>query len=214
MSDLKKQKSDERRIRYYKKKVMELKEIALMNDDLNAVITLTFRDSVKSYDCALAHWQLFLKRLRHLCKEPLKYICVWEYQKQRSKNEGIKEGGIFHFHALMNIGYFEHGKLEKLWGNGFVWIESLKDFNRQSAIDYTLKYITKEVAENAKDRGKRYIFTSNNLLKPVETLIFDSVAKEDVIFEHLENIIRDGEYRIKNADGKTINIVDFVEYKM
>lgn len=208
------QKSDDRRIRYYRKKVAELTEIALMNTDLNTVITLTFRDSVTSYDYALAKWQLFLKRLRHLYKEPLKYICVWEYQKQRSQNEGITQGGIFHFHCLMNIGFIEHSTLEKLWGNGFVWVDSLKNgIKRLSAISYTMKYIIKEVIENADDRGKRYIFTSNNLLKPRITLISDSITKEDIIFEHLEDIIRDGEYELQDSEGKVINHVDYVEYR-
>ena len=124
--DSEKQKlSDQRRIRYYKKAVKELIEIAMMNDDLNVVITLTFAQNVTSYSIALAKWQSFLKRLRHLYNKPLKYICVWEYQKQRSENLGITNGGIFHFHCLMNIGFIEHQKLEKLWGNGFVWIDSL-----------------------------------------------------------------------------------------
>ncbi len=215
MCELKQQKSDDRRIRYYKKKVADLREIALMNTDLTTVITLTFKDSITSYDYALAQWQLFLKRLRHLYTKPLKYICVWEYQKQRSQNEGITTGGIFHFHCLMNIGFLEHSTLEKLWGNGFVWIDSLHNSDkRMNAINYTLKYITKEVVANADDRGKRYIFTSNNLLKPDVTLVSDSITKEDVIFEHLDNIIRDGEYDIKNIDGKAINHVEYVEYKL
>lgn len=218
MDDWKKQKSDERRIRYYKRKTVELTEIALMNPDLNSVITLTFKNTVTSYDDALAEWQLFLKRLRHSFDFPLKYICVWEYQRERSQKEGIRKGGVFHFHALMNIGFIEHDKLEKIWGNGFVWIEKIPDTaRRENTIRYVTKYCTKEVVyriEHKEDiRGQRFFFTSNNLLKPVETVFEERTMIEDVIFAHMENIIKDGSYDIKNDSGKVINHVEYVEYR-
>ncbi len=213
MCKLKQQKSDDRRIRYYNKKVAELKEIALMNTDLTMAVTLTFKDSIISYDSALAKWQLFLKRLRHTHLD-LKYICVWEYQKQRSKKEGIENGGVFHFHCLMNIGYVKHNVFEKLWRYGYVWIDYLgNEAQRMQAVKYTMKYITKEVMENASQRGKRYIFTSNNLLKPKVMRVFDNLQKEQIIFEHMEDMIKDGEYDLHNSEGKVINHVDYVEYK-
>ena len=214
MNEEKQAESAERRIRYYKKKVAELTDIALMNPDLFTIITLTFKEkSIIFYENALAEWQCFLKRLRYYCKKPLKYICVWEYQKQRSQNEGITDGGVFHFHCLMNTGFIEHEKLSKIWGNGFVWIDSLKsERQREKAIRYTLKYITKEITENAKTRGKRFIFTSNNLEKPSVSYLEEKLVKDDIIFENLEEMIRDGEYEIKNSRG-TINHVEYVEYK-
>lgn len=220
MSLLKQKKSDDRRIRYYKKKVAETVEIALMNPDLDTAITLTFREQITSYDLALGKWQTFLKRFRHYL-EPLdlKYICVWEYQKKRSSNENIENGGIFHFHFLTNTGFIDHSTLEKLWGNGFVWIDKLgSDKKRENAIRYTTKYCLKELVnriENNEDiRGQRFIFTSNNLLKPVSSVYENTeVTIEDIIVENLENIIKDGQYEIKDADGRTINHVEFVEYK-
>lgn len=215
MSNLEKQLADKRRTGYYNKKVAELKEIALMNTDLTMAVTLTFKDTVTSYDCALAKWQLFLKRLRHKYSD-LKYICVWEYQQQRSKKVGIEKGGVFHFHCLMNIGYIEHKTLEELWRYGYVWIEYLGNKNKRlKAIQYTMKYITKEIKENVSERGKRYIFTSNNLLKPTIKLISDSIqTKEQIIFECLEDIIKDGEYDLHDCEGKVINHVNYIEYKI
>lgn len=210
--------SDQRRIRYYKKAVRNLIEIAMMNDDLNVVITLTFEKPVTSYSIALAEWQLFLKRLRHLCDKPLKYICVWEYQKQRSENLGITNGGVFHFHCLMNIGFIEHKKLEKLWGNGYVWIDSLStDAKRHNAILYTTKYCIKEIVsriENKEDiRGQRFFFTSNNLLKPSVKKISEALDLEEIIFCQMENMICDGEYYITNDDGLPVNKINYIEYK-
>ncbi len=218
MNDLQKEYSDKRRINYYKKAIAELIEIAMMNDDLNIAITLTFREPVTSYDYAVAEWQLFLKRLRHVVKEPLKYICVWEYQKNRSQNLGMEHGGVFHFHCLMNLGYIDHGALEKLWGKGFVWGDKLSTENkRHSAIRYTMKYIVKEVVsriESKEDiRGQRFYFTSNNLLKPKITRLPERVNIQDAIFEHMEEIIADASYNVINEYGEIVNHVDYVEYK-
>lgn len=213
MSALKQKEADNRRICYYKKKVIDFIDIALMNTDLNMAFTLTFKHSITSYDCAVARWQLFLKRLRHQYPD-LKYICVWEYQKQRSQTECIENGGIFHFHCLMNIGYIKHNTLEKIWKYGYVWIDYLGNENqRMQGVKYMMKYITKEVIENTSDKGKRYIFTSNNLLKPQVTLLSDSYQKEDIIFKHMENVIKDGEYNLHNSIGKIINHVDYIEFK-
>lgn len=218
MTESEKQKSDERRIRYYKRKTIELTEIAMMNTDLNVVITLTFKRSVTSYDEAINEWQLFLKRLRHSFDFPLKYICVWEYQRERSKKENIEKGGVFHFHTLMNLGFIEHEKLVKIWGNGFVWIDKIPNTDkRENTIRYITKYCTKEVIyriQHGEDiRGQRFFFTSNNLKKPVETRIEESVNIEDIIFANMENIIRDGAYEIKNESNRTLNHVEYVEYK-
>lgn len=218
MTDEKKAESDKRRIRYYKKAVAELVEIALMNSDLNAAVTLTFKEPITSYDMALAEWQLFLKRLRHVIKKPLKYICVWEYQQQRSKNLGIDKGGVFHFHCIMNIGFMEHSALEKMWGKGFVWIDKLSSDNkRENAIRYTTKYCVKEIIsriENNEDiRGQRFYFTSNNLARPITTILNKTLCIEDIIFEHMENIIKDVSYDVKNEFGFTVNHIEYVEYK-
>lgn len=217
MTDVKKMLSDDRRVKYYKGRVAELKEIALMNPDLGTAVTLTFRDPVTSYDLAVAEWQSFLKRLRHYTDRPLKYICVWEYQKARSLKEGIVSGGVFHFHALMNIGFIEHSKLERVWGKGFVWIDQLgHDRKREKAVGYTLKYIVKEVIsriENGEDvRGQRFFFASNNLCKPTTSVREEAVNIEDVIFEHMETVVKDGSYDLRNEREEVINHVDYVIY--
>lgn len=218
MDSAKKQISDQRRIRYYKKAVRNLIEIAMMNSDLNVAITLTFSKPITSYDMALAEWQLFLKRLRHLYTIPLKYICVWEFQKQRSASLGITNGGVFHFHCLMNIGFIEHRKLETIWNNGFVWIDKLSsDDRRRKAIQYTTKYCIKEIIsriENNEDtRGQKFFFTSNNLSKPSVTKIKESLDLEEIIFSQMENMISDGEYCLTNDDGIQVNKVRFIEYR-
>lgn len=218
MNVFKKQKSDERRIRYYQHKVIELIETAMMNDDLDRALTLTFRESITSYDYALAEWQLFLKRLRHICNQPLKYICVWEYQRARGRKEGLEIGGVFHFHALMNMGFMEHSLLERTWKQGYLWIEKITgNRSRENAIRYITKYCTKEIVyrvQHGEDRrGQRFFFTSNNLLKPVSYVIPERTNLENVIIENLERMIKDGTYDLKDETGHVMNHVEYVEYR-
>ena len=217
MSEAKQKDSDERRIRYYKRKVYDLIEIALMNPDLNVMLTLTFEKEITSYNYAITEWQLFLKRLRH-SYNGLKYICVWEFQQERSRKANIETGGIFHFHVLMNTGFIEHDQLEKLWGNGFVWIEKLDgDEKHERAIRYATKYCVKELTRRIEAhediRGQRFFFTSNNLRKPSKRVVKERLNLDELIVEHLEDMQRDGSYEIKNARGKTINRVEYIEYR-
>lgn len=213
MSDLMKEKSNQRRIRYYKNKVHDVTEMALMNTDLDSMITLTFRNPVTNYDTAINEWALFIKRLQYYYAKQgisLKYIATWEFQKKR--------GNVFHFHCLANTGYISHEKLEMLWGNGYVFISKVGNSiqDRRKAIGYTLKYCVKEVIEqiekNPDSRKKRFIFTSNNLSKPSVIKTMSTETIEDVIFQHMENIISDGQYSITDGTGCKVGVIDYVEF--
>lgn len=213
MSDRMKEKSDERRIRYYQKKVHDISEVALMNTDLKTFITLTFQNPVTNYDIAIEEWKLFIKRLQYYCSKQgisLKYIGTWEFQKNR--------GNVFHFHLLTNTGYVEHKLLQTLWGNGYVFISKVgTEYYRRKAISYTLKYCVKEVTERIKNkedvRGQRFIFTSNNLAKPTVKKLLTQDTIEDVISQHTENIICKGQYNITDDKGQNTGTVQYVEYR-
>lgn len=213
MSDLAKEHSDKRRLRYYKNKLHTVLETALMNTDIDTMITLTFRNPIKNYDIAVEKFRLYIKRLQYYCSKHsinLKYIATWEYQKAR--------GDVFHFHFLANTGYLEHKTLEKLWGNGFVFISKIgkSERDRRKAIGYTLKYCLKEIMseiENGEGRGKRYVFTSNNLKKPAVKKFYSPETIEDIIFSHMEDVISDGCYDMRDDRSRKIGTVDFVEYR-
>lgn len=210
MTDREQKKSDDRRLKYYRRMVRETIEISMMNDDLDNFITLTFANPVTSYDIAVEEWKLFLKRLRYYYPDrEIRYICVWELQKNR--------GDVYHFHVLTNLGYIEHSLLEKIWKKGYVFIRQLgSQEDRKRSILYCTKYLVKEITEqleNEKDtRGMRFIFTSNNLLRPISEKLKTDKQVEDVIFEHMEDIIRDGSFDMQTDRGKIINHVSFVEY--
>ena len=209
--------SDEKRLNRYKRILSELREIAMMNTDLDSSVTLTFAENMTDYDMALKEFQLFIKRLRYyLYKDDLKYICTWEYQESRSRKYDIK-GKVYHFHFLTNTGFIAHNDLEKLWRNGFVWIDRIGTENKRlNAINYNIKYVTKEIIRQIGQgcRGKRFVFTSNNLNRPTVTTVYDPcITIEDVIYENMENMIVDGNYKQKDENGNILNSVDYAIYK-
>lgn len=206
MTEKDKQHSDARRLRYYKKQVSDLINIALMND-FRIMATLTFAENIQNYHLAISKWQSFLKRLRHHVGTDMQYICVWEYQKR----------GAIHFHCLFNF-HIEHELLSKIWGNGFVFISKIQKENGSclKSIQYMTKYMLKTIQERIEQgtdiRGQRFYFTSNNLKKPRVSTLEKVLDIESIIFENMDNMISDGVYNILNEYGETINRVHFVEF--
>lgn len=206
MTEENKMRSDARRIRYYKKQVADLIEIALMND-FKIMATLTFSENIQNYHSALARWQSFLKRLRHYVGSDMQYICVWEYQKR----------GAIHFHCLFNF-YIEHNLLSKIWGNGFAFISSI---NKQKndclkTIQYMTKYMLKTIQERIEQgtdiRGQRFFFTSNNLKKPTISTLEEMLNIEEILFDNMENMLSDGIYQILDEYGHKINAAQYIEF--
>jgi hypothetical protein len=59
--------------------------------------------------------------------------------------------------------------LEKIWGNGFVWINDLLKSNKGKPVDnvgaYMVKYMSKDFIDE-RLMGKKSYFTSKNLKRP------------------------------------------------
>lgn len=208
MSTEEKEKSDERRLKYYKKVSSELVELALMNSSLKVMVTLTFSEHITDYHIASRCWKNFVRRLKYSFGE-FRYICVWE----RMKNERI------HFHVLLDLN-LTHDEIKRFWKYGkIVWVSRIKEgYNgRKRAILYMTKYMCKSIQERIESgesvRGERFFFCSRNLEKPRISKIEERIDIQDVIFENMENTIKDGVYEIKDFSGKAINRIEFVEYK-
>lgn len=205
MTKSQKEDSDKRRISYYHKMIHYLINLAIHND-LYLFVTLTFAKPITDYCTAKKEWDLFLKRLKYRT-DNLKYIAVHELQKKR--------GDVFHFHFLCNLEYIPHEDLEKIWNNGYVYIEKIsKDNFRQ--IEYTFKYVVKDILEDTQ-KGKRNkarpIYRSRNLKKPQIEKSYSTRSIEEDIFDNMEYVITDGHYDIKNWRGTKINEVDYIKIK-
>lgn len=199
--------SNRRRKSYYKNRIFFLADLAIHNE-LNTFITLTFKEPIMDYLEARHEWDLFIKRLKYRVGKDLKYIAVHELQKKR--------GGVYHFHVLTNLGFFPHNELEKIWGKGFVYIESLnRDLNTDKIrqIMYSFKYICKEVIdENTGERNTaRKIYTSRNLVKPIVRKEYSTENMEDIIFKNMEHVISTNTYEIRDSHNRKLNEVDCIK---
>lgn len=205
MSKEEKKNSDARRIKYYKKISLELVEIAMMNA-FRIMATLTFKEDVQTYKIAINKWRNFMRRMKRKYAD-ISYICVWERTKK----------GRIHFHVLFDLN-IDVSVLRELWGYGYVWISKIKNGEgKLKSIHYMTKYMCKSIQERIECgesvRGERFFFCSKNLEKPKIEKLEEWINIQDLIFENMENIIRDGVCEIKNFNGKVINKMEFVEYK-
>ncbi len=210
MNEEEKKRSDLRRLKYYQKAGNKLVELALMNP-LKVMITVTFREHITDYRIALQYWKNFIKRLKYSFDEDIKYICTWE---RMSKTEQSRDR--IHFHALISIN-LSYEDLKKLWGYGYVWVSRITDGKngRQKTICYITKYITKSIQKQIESgnsvRGERFFFCSKNLEKPKIEMLKESISIPDVIFENMENVIKDGAYTVHDNLGHTFNKIEYVE---
>lgn len=127
-------------------------------------MTLTFGDEImiESLEWAWVELQNFLKRLSYelfgVKKNVIKYVCTWELQSS----------GRVHFHLLVfNMPYVsnkasEGYPLQKIWGNGFVGINSLKRKNGKNIdLDKIAGYIVKYMTKTTKRVGDRFVLETD-----------------------------------------------------
>jgi len=135
------------------------RRLALANfDEHGRFFTSTFADNIKEMNFANHEFKKFIQRLKYHYGD-FKYLTVVEFQKR----------GAIHYHMLSNFGYIEQCYLEKIWGNGFVWINDLLKSNKGKPVDNVGAYLVKYMNKNIIDKrlmGKKAYFTSRNLAHP------------------------------------------------
>jgi hypothetical protein len=122
------------------------------NPDLNAFVTLTFKDNITDLREANSVFKSFIKRLKRQVKD-LRYLAVPEFQKR----------GAVHYHVLVNF-EMRNEELADIWGQGFVMINKIKHISRLGI--YVSKYIGKDLFD-LRYFGMRKILSSRNLAKPI-----------------------------------------------
>jgi hypothetical protein len=92
-----------------------VRRLAIANfDEHSKFFTTTFKDNVTDIGFGNNQFKKFIKRLKYSYGD-FKYLAVIEFQKR----------GAIHYHILVDFEYIEQSELEKIWGNGFVWIKDL-----------------------------------------------------------------------------------------
>ncbi|TET15424.1 MAG: Rep protein [Actinobacteria bacterium] len=136
-----------------------IRRLAIANfNEYSRFFTATFKDNITGMDYANNEFKKFIKRIKYKYRD-FKYLAVVEFQKR----------GAIHYHMLSDFDYIEHSELEKIWGNGFVWIKDLLTGKKGKPVDNVGAYIVKYMNKKNIDKrlmGKKAYFTSRNLARP------------------------------------------------
>ena len=147
-----------------------IRRLAIANfNEYSRFFTATFKDNITGMDYANSEFKKFIKRVKYNYGN-FKYLAVVEFQKR----------GAIHYHMLSDFGYIEHKELEKIWGNGFVWIRDLLTSNNSKPVDKVGAYILKYMNKNIIDKrlmGKKSYFTSRNLIRP--EIVYENLSLDD-----------------------------------
>lgn len=112
---------------------------------------------------------------------------------------------------LSDFGYIEQKELEKIWGNGFIWIRDLLTSNNGKPVDNVGAYLVKYMNKNIVDKrlmGKKAYFTSRNLVRP--EIVYENMSLD----ECFEKYDLDKNHMVYNNSfqSKENGIVDYFEF--
>lgn len=156
-------------------------------------LTLTFADNVQDLDFANNEFKKFVKRVNYHYGIKLKYSVVIEFQ----------ERGAVHYHALLyNLTQkLDLDKLSKIWGNGFIKVNSIKDVDNVGA--YVCKYMTK--TDDDRLLGRKMYFNSRGLNKPQE-------IKESAVVDALVGSLQQNSLTYENKFSNDYNSIQYKQY--
>lgn len=156
-------------------------------------LTLTFADNVQDLDKSNYEFKKFILRLNYHYKIKVKYSVVIEFQKR----------GAVHYHAILyNLTEKLDLKiLQKIWGNGFIKVNSIKDVDNVGA--YVCKYMTK--TDDDRLLGRKMYFNSKGLNKPQE-------IKESSLVDALVGSLQDNSLTYENKFSNDYNSINYRQY--
>jgi len=135
-------------------------------------LTLTIWENIQDLKTANYTLTKFIQRFNYRFKdvlvEPLKYVCVPEFQ----------ERGAVHYHiVLFNFPFMDlvFKKIRDLWEDRFELKTIRRDADTSIIISYVSKYITKQ-SNDGRFWGQKRYFTSRGLVKPI--VLYDDIAIE------------------------------------
>ena len=144
--------------------------LALLNfDEHSRFLTLTFKDNITDIFYANREFKKFIQRVKHKYGD-FRYLVVIQFQKR----------GAIHYHMLADFVFIEQAEIEKIWGNGFVWINDLLHANNGKPVDDVGRYICGYMNKKLDDlrlRGKKAYFTSKNIIRP--KAIYENLSIEE-----------------------------------
>lgn len=125
------------------------------NAEFDKFFTLTFAENKTDVKECNYIFMKFIQRLKTKFGKNIKYLAVIEFQ----------ERGAVHYHVLSDISYIPADELQKIWGQGFIYINAITHVDNVGA--YIVKYMTKDNTDVRLQGLKAYLY-SRNLRKPEE----------------------------------------------
>ena len=140
-------------------------------DAKSKFITLTFKDDIgidiRDVQACNGYFKKFVLRLKR--RYPgLRYVAVIEFQDKNGR-------GAVHYHMISNIPYVKKDELSKIWGAGFVKINSIDKVDNVGA--YVIKYMTTDM-DDKRLAGQNAYLHSKGLEKPVELVTWRKETAE------------------------------------
>src|SRR5699024_5322622 len=133
-----------------------LRRLISANFDANSkFVTLTFNDNITDVKQANKEFKKFIQRLRYRHGNDFKYAAVIQFH----------ERGAVHYHLMSDLPYIPHKELQKIWRNGYVYINKIDHVDNVGA--YMIRYMSKEMTDTRLMGLKSYL-TSKNLVRPME----------------------------------------------
>jgi len=168
-----------------------VRRLALANfDEHSRFFSATFAENIQDMNKANNEFKKFIQRLKYNYGD-FRYLVVVEFQKR----------GAIHYHMLSDFGYIEQCDLEKIWSNGFVWINDLLKSNKGKPVDNVGAYIVKYMNKNIIDKrlmGKKAYFTSKNLKRP--EIIYEDITLIECFDKYnfdIDNLVYNNSFQSK-----------------
>lgn len=183
-----------------------IRRLACCNFDnkYDKFLTLTFADNKTDVKECNVLFKAFIRKLREIKHiSDLKYLAVIEFQQR----------GAVHYHVLLNIPYIPQEELQKLWGNGFVFINAIIHVDNIGA--YIVKYMTKD-NKDVRLRGQKAYLTSHNLKHP-EKIINHNLKDFDILEDKLYkkyNLDKIKPVYVSNFDTQLLGHCEYKQYNL
>jgi len=135
-----------------------IRRLVNSNPGMNKFLTLTFAKHITDIKQANYEFKLFRQKLARHINQPLKYLCVIEFQKS----------GRIHYHLMIDMPFLDWRKLSDIWGRGRIQIEQIRDKHKTGM--YLAKYMKKGLQDIRLYGQRSFFYSYKLLLRPIERL--------------------------------------------
>jgi hypothetical protein len=182
-----------------KKKLEDILSCNLNNESY--FITLTYRENMQDYDKSAEDFKVFIRHMKRTSKHEVKYVAIRELQKR----------GAIHFHVIF-FNKVGRDYIKSLWKHGASNTKHIKDTSNPLKItNYFIGYLFEKGKKKNNpivSSGKKIIFSSRNLIKPIK-------LKDNEIIKKARKAIDDEDIKpIKHFKSKYEGFVDIYQFKI